>query len=138
MARLCLSAVGPCARRTGHPFAASSPWGSRRRLSLGSLPVPKQYEVGLGSCLRRPAGDLRDLAACASNNPDVCSPHREGFLRYCRAGHLRGRQEILLSAFHSEHMSHQLASHRQSGPILVPSLSFFLLDQSQFMGVSRR
>jgi hypothetical protein len=43
----------------------------RRRLSLDSLPVPKQSEESLGSRLRRPAGNLRDLAACASIDPDV-------------------------------------------------------------------
>ena len=43
----------------------------RRRLSLCSLPVPKQSEESLGSCLRRPAGDLRDLAGCTSRDPDV-------------------------------------------------------------------
>ena len=48
-----------------------APGSRRRRLSLCSLPVPKQYEVSLGSRLRRPAGDLRDLAACASVDPDV-------------------------------------------------------------------
>jgi hypothetical protein len=43
----------------------------RRRLSLCSLPVPKQSEESLGSCLRRPAGNLRDLAVCAWHDPDV-------------------------------------------------------------------
>jgi hypothetical protein len=43
-----------------------APGSRRRRSSLDSLPVPKQYEESLGSRLRRPAGDLRDLAACAS------------------------------------------------------------------------
>ena len=40
----------------------------RRRLSWCSLPVPKQSEGSLGSCLRRPAGDVRDLAVCASKS----------------------------------------------------------------------
>jgi hypothetical protein len=42
-----------------------------RRLSLCSLPVPKQTDGSLGSCLRHSARDLRDLAACAPNDPDV-------------------------------------------------------------------
>jgi hypothetical protein len=56
-----------------------SPWSRRRRLSLGSLPVPKQFEESLGSCLRRPAGDLRDLAACASILILMFFPSQEGF-----------------------------------------------------------
>ena len=48
-----------------------APESHRRRLSLCSLPVPKQLEEGLGSCLRRPGGHLRDLAACASIDPDI-------------------------------------------------------------------
>jgi hypothetical protein len=46
-----------------------APKSCRRRLSVRSLPVPKQLKVGLGSCLLRPAGQLQDLAACALNNP---------------------------------------------------------------------
>jgi len=67
IAHVCLSADGSCIRcRTGHPFAAWAAESRRRRLSLCSLPVPKQSEESLGSCLRRPAGDVRDLAVCAS------------------------------------------------------------------------
>src|ERR1700679_395300 len=50
---------------------SQAPESRHRRLSLCSLPVPKQFEESLGSRLRRPAGDLRDLAACASIDPDV-------------------------------------------------------------------
>jgi hypothetical protein len=78
-AHVCLSADGSCipAEPDIHllPQAAKS---RRRRLSLCSLPVPKQSEESLGSCLRRPAGHMRDLAACASGDPDVF-PSREGF-----------------------------------------------------------
>ena len=56
-----------------------APKSLRRRLSLCSLPVPKQTEESLGSCLRRPAGHLRDLAACAPSDPDVFSLAGRGF-----------------------------------------------------------
>jgi hypothetical protein len=76
---MCLSADGSCilAEPDIHllPRAAKS---RRRRLSLCSLPVPKQSEESLESCLRRPAGDVRDLAACASSDPDI-SLLRKGF-----------------------------------------------------------
>jgi hypothetical protein len=62
-----LSAVGSCTLQNRTSICCLGLRGSRRRrLSLDSLPVPKQYEESLGSRLRRPAGDLRDLAACAS------------------------------------------------------------------------
>jgi len=52
-----------------------APEGLLRRLSLCSLPVPKQSEGSLGS-LRSfcSVGHLRDLAACASCNPDLFFP----------------------------------------------------------------
>jgi hypothetical protein len=57
---------------------SETPKSPHRRLSLCSLPVPKQTEGSLWSCLRRPARHLRDLAACAPSNPDVFHS-REGF-----------------------------------------------------------
>ena len=45
-----------------------APKSRRRRLSLCSLPVPKQCEVSLKSFLRCPGDLLQDLAACASND----------------------------------------------------------------------
>jgi len=40
--------VGSCLRRTGHLFAVSDPEGLHRRLSLCSLPVPKQFKGASG------------------------------------------------------------------------------------------
>jgi len=54
--RMCASRQGPCFRRTRHPCAVSG-WESRhRRLSLCSLPVPKQFEGSLRSRLHRSVG----------------------------------------------------------------------------------
>ena len=50
---------------------SETPKSPHRRLSLCSLPVPKQTEGSLGSCLRRSARHLRDLAACAPDDPDI-------------------------------------------------------------------
>src|SRR5229473_3403360 len=43
--------VGSCLRRTRHLFTVSGPEGLHRRLSLCSLPVPKQSEGSLGSLI---------------------------------------------------------------------------------------
>ena len=71
-AHVCLSAVVPAflAEPDIH-LRSQAPRSRHRRLSVCSLPVPKQTEGSLGSCLRRPAGHLRDLAVCASHDPDV-------------------------------------------------------------------
>ena len=50
---------------------SETPKSPHRRLSLGFLPVPKQFGVSLGSELPCPVADMRDLAVCASMNPDV-------------------------------------------------------------------
>ena len=76
----CLSADGSCVYAEPDIHVRSRAAKScHRRLSLCSLPVPKQLVESLGSCLRRPAGHLRDLAACASSNPDVFPFFRKGF-----------------------------------------------------------
>jgi hypothetical protein len=71
-AHVCLSAGGSCTLQNRTSICCLRLRKSRRRrLSLDSLPVPKQFEESHGSRLRRPAGNLRDLAACASIDPDV-------------------------------------------------------------------
>src|SRR5260370_28329506 len=50
---------------------SKTPKSPHRRLSLCSLPAPKQTDGSLGSCHRRSARHLRGLAACAPSNPDV-------------------------------------------------------------------
>ena len=92
-----------------------APKSRRRRLSLCSLPVPKQFEVSLKSFLRCPGDLLQDLAACASNDLVFVLPYQEAF-----------------------HVGHQLPGYRQGGPILVPSLDFLLPEQGQFVGVPGR
>ena len=46
-----------------------APVGRHRRLSMCSLPVPKQFGESLGSWFLRSVGNLQDLAACALCNP---------------------------------------------------------------------
>ena len=68
----CLTAGGPCfpAGPDIH-LQSETPKSPHRRLSLCSLPVPKQFGVSLGSELPCPVADIHDLAVCASMNPDV-------------------------------------------------------------------
>lgn len=98
-AHVCLSAGGSCslAEPDIHllPQAGKS---HRRRLSLCSLPVPKQCEESLGSFLRRPGDLLQDLAACAPNNLDVFVFLYEEKLLRCPGWHEpAGRDEVCVA-----------------------------------------
>src|SRR5260370_35294032 len=48
-----------------------------------------------------------------------------------------GGHEVLFSAFYCKHVGDHLSGYGERRPILVPSLSFSLIDQSQFVAVSR-
>src|SRR5258706_15622537 len=58
---------GSCLRRTGHPFAVSGFKGLHRRLSLCSLPVPKQSEGSLWSLI-----SVAQSANCRTWQPAGC------------------------------------------------------------------
>ena len=75
-AHVSLSADGSCSQAEPDiHLLPQAPKSYRRRLSLCSLPVPKQFEESLRSRLPRPGGDLRDLAACASMDPVFVFPY---------------------------------------------------------------
>src|SRR5258705_179598 len=115
---------------------SKTPKTPHRRLSLCSLPVPKQTEGSLWSCLRRPARHLRDLAACAPNDPDVLYS-QAGFLRCRGASKLLDGAIILFSALDGEHVGNHLPGYGERRPVLVPSLLFPFINQRQLMVVSR-
>ena len=77
---VCLSAMVPAVRRTGHPFAVSSPMGPSQKIKFvfAASPEtirrePREFD------LLRSVGDLRDLAACASCDPDIFFPTARRF-----------------------------------------------------------
>ena len=139
IAHLSLSADGPCvpAGPDIH-LLPQTPKSHCRRLSLCSLPVPKQLERGLGSRLLRPGGQLQDLAACASNDPVFAFSLLGKVLRNCLACQRFGRHEVLLPALHRKHVGHQLSGHSECGSVGIAPLDFFLTDQGQFVRVSGR
>ena len=53
------------------------------------------------------------------------------------ASKLLGGHEVLFSALHCEHVGNHLPGYGKRHPILVPSLSLPLINQSQLMAVSR-
>jgi hypothetical protein len=48
-----------------------------------------------------------------------------------------GRHEILFSAFDRNHPGHHLPGYCQRGAVAIAPLFFLLVDQAQFMAVSR-
>ena len=101
-----LSADGPCSRAEPDIYLQPRALKSRRRrLSLCSLPVPKQFVVSLRSLISFAQSPIpQDLAVCARNNPDVFS-FMGRFLGCRSASELLGGHEILLSAFDCEQIS---------------------------------
>jgi hypothetical protein len=97
-------------------------------MSLCSLPVPKQTDGSLWSCLRRSARHLRDLAACAPNDPDVFS-FLGKFSRSGSAAELSWKHEVLFSALDGEHVGDHLPGYGERRSVLVPSLLFPLINQ---------
>jgi len=82
--------------------------GRCRRLSLGSLPVPKQLEESLGSTyLLRSVGNRRGLAVCASFIL-MFFPSAEGFSGCRGSSELFCSHEIRLASLHRQHEGHQV------------------------------
>jgi hypothetical protein len=140
VAHVCLSAAGSCfyAEPDIHLLSQADK-SHRRRLSLCSLPVPKQCKESLRSLLRR-RGDLRqDLAVCASNDLDVLFFHLSGkVLRCCGWHELAGRGEFCFAPVYGQQICHHLSGNRQRCPIGISSLSFALIEHRKFLTISRR
>src|SRR3974377_2334163 len=72
--RTCASRlVVPALRRTGHPFAVSGSEEPSPKIELVFSASPETSRREPRECdLLRTVGNGRDLAVCASNDPDVC------------------------------------------------------------------
>ena len=117
---------------------SKAPESPHRRLSLCSLPVPKQFERASGVCtpslsrLTAGPGSLRIgiiLMFFYSTG---------SFSGCCCASEFLGRHEISLLAFHSEHIGNHLPGYGQRGAIRISSLPFLLMDHSQFVALPGR
>src|SRR5271170_352579 len=149
-----MSGSANCASRLVVPAPAEpdihllsrAPKSRHRGLSLCSLPVPKQFVVGLWSFNPfAQSATRRDLAACASMNPDVFAfSLLERFLGCCcAAAELLGSHKVLFPALHREHIADHLPGNRERGAIRISALSLsfikkgqLLADVLQFSGVA--
>ena len=103
-----------------------APKSLHRRLSLCSLPVPKQFEESLRSETSfAQSPNVRDLAACASIDPDVFVLSLSGkVFTLPRSAEFSRRHEILLSALDRHHVADHLPGHGKRGPVGISSLQF--------------
>jgi len=137
--RICgLSAVGPCT--DAEPYIhlrPRTPKSRRRRLSLCSLPVPKQFVVSLRSLI-----SFAQWPTCetwqSAHGMILIFPFLGRFLRCRGASELLGGQEILFSAFYGKQIGNDLPCYGQRGPVAIASLHLLLLDQRQFRALPGR
>src|SRR5258705_4467612 len=111
-----------------------APKSYRRRLSLCSLPVPKQSEGSLGSVIS---------SAQSANGRTSQSAHRSScFLRRqclcCPSLSFFCRHEISLLPIYGEQIGHHLAGYGEGGPVTVSFLHLFFMNQGQLVALSRR
>jgi hypothetical protein len=104
--------------------------GRHRRLSVCSLPVPKQFEESLRSFdFRRSVGNRRtwQSARCVIL-----------FFSPCRARRVCERYEVACPQSTASKYAYHLPSYRQRRSIGIPFLFFCFIDQGQIMILSSR
>ena len=134
-AHVCLTADGPC-------FPAGPDIHLLPLARKPSQMIECVFSASLETIRREPPESellrsvayQRDLAACASIDPDVFvfSFVRKGFLRGCGRNAFSGRHEILLPAFNRHHVADHLPGHRQCRPVGISSLQLAGTDHGQF------
>src|SRR5271168_4054291 len=98
-----------------------APKSYRRRLSLCSLPVPKQSEGSLGSVISSAqsanGGTWQSAhgSSCFLRRQCLCCPSLSFFCRH----------EISLLPIYGEQIGHHLAGYGEGGPVAVSFLPFF-------------
>ncbi len=127
-ARMCASRRGSCLSQNRTSIRCLRPCGRHRRLSLCSLPVPKQFEGSLLEFyLHRSVGYRQDLAVCALCNPFAFSLGGGGLSRL--AAVIFCRHEVAFSPIDGEQPSHHLASYCKRRSVGIPFLLLFFVDQ---------
>jgi hypothetical protein len=113
------------------------PKGRHRRLSVCSLPVPKQSEGGLGSFIsvaQSVSGGTWQSARCVILVLSLSLAWFSGRV----ASAIFCRHEMLLSSIHGEKICDHLARYRKRRSIGVPFLFFSFIEQRKIVILSRR
>ena len=127
-----LSAEVPAFAEPDIHSLSRAPKGLHRRLSLCSLPVPKQSEGSLGSLI-----SVAQSANCRTWQPARCVilfVIHDGLGR--RSAVIFYKHECSLPAIDREEIRYHLPGHGKGRTIGVPFLLFLFIDQSQFMVLS--
>src|SRR5262249_32681791 len=108
--------------------------GHHRRLSLCSLPVPKQSEESLRSSI-----SFAQSAICGTWQPARCVIYALFLLLlgHCGAVLLRS-YEVSLGTVDRQQIRNHLAGHRQGGAVRIPLLLLLFVNRAQVVILSRR
>ena len=101
---------------------SETPKSPHRRLSLCSRQSRNKPKGASGVCLHRSARHMRDLAACAADDPDIF-PSWGGFHAAGSAAAFSRKHEVLFPALHCDHVGDHLPGYGKRRPVLVPSLA---------------
>src|SRR6266851_4419676 len=108
--------------------------GRHRRLSLCSLPVPKQFVESLGSVI-----SFAQSATCRTwQSAHFVHPVDFGSILCCRSPAFFRRHEVSLLPIHGKQIRYHLPRYGKCRPIAISFLPFLVINHSQFVALSRR
>src|SRR5258708_17444164 len=104
------------------------------RLSLYSLPVPKQFVESLGSVI-----SFAQSATCRTwQSAHFVHPVDFGSILCCRSPAFFRRHEVSLLPIHGKQLCDHLPPYGNSRTIAISFLPFLVINPSQFVALSRR
>jgi hypothetical protein len=110
-----------------------APKGRHRRLSLCSLPVPKQFVESLGRVI-----SFAQSATCRTwQSAHFVHPVDFGSILGCRSLGFFRRHEVSLLPIHGKQICDHLPRYRKCRPIAISFLPFLVINHSQFVVLSR-
>src|SRR5258705_3119755 len=102
------------------------------RLSLYSLPVPKQFVESLGRVI-----SFAQSATCRTwRSAHFVHPVDFGSILGCRSPAFFRRHEVSLLPIHGKQISNHLPSYRERRSIPISFLLFLVVDHGQLMALS--
>ena len=107
--------------------------GRHRRLSLCSLPVPKQFVESLGRVI-----SFAQSATCRTwQSAHFVHPVVFGSILCCRSPAFFSRHEVSLLPIHGKQIRYHLPRYGKCRPIAISFLPFLVINHSHFVVLSR-
>jgi hypothetical protein len=132
-ATVCLSASVLRSAEPDIHLQSRAPKSLHRRLSLCSLPVPKQFVESLGRVI-----SVAQSAICRTwQSAHFVHPVSYGSILCCRSPALFGRHEVSLLPIHGKQIRDHLPRYGKCRPIAISFLPFLVRNHSHFVVLSR-